>query len=109
MVQHVGGGSEKIIIGLSDKGRRVSPGHKNGTVMVVYQTRLGAMGEPRHSEKCPWEVEGKGMTVQIDLPLAPLSATQTSLGLKALLSAIGQLDCIKYNNVWSLAQICAEP
>lgn len=108
MVQHIGGGREKIIIGLGDKGRRVSPGYKNGTVMVVYQTRLGAMGRPRHSEKCHWEVEGKGMTVQIDLPLAPLSATQTSLGLKAL-SAIGQLDCIECNNVWSLAQICAEP
>lgn len=38
----------KIIIGPGDKGRRVFPGYENGTIMVIYQTRLEEMGGPRH-------------------------------------------------------------
>lgn len=77
--------------------------------MVVYQTRLEAMGGPSHSEKCHWEDEGKGMTVQIDLPLTPLSATQTGLGLKALFSAIGQLNCIESTMYGLLSRFVLNP
>lgn len=66
--------------GHGDKGRRVSPAYENGTIMVIYQTRLKEMGGPRHRLRNARS--GYDLTM-VHLPLAPVSDAQKSLGLKA--------------------------
>lgn len=48
--------------GHGEKGRRVSPGYENGTIMVIYQTRLKEMGRPRHRLRNATERSGYDLT-----------------------------------------------